>query len=54
MKITSTAFQKDSSIPEKYTCERENISPPLSFSDVPPEAKSMILMIEDPDAPAKP
>ena len=54
MKITSTAFQKDSSIPEKYTCEGENISPPLSFSDVPPEAKSMVLMIEDPDAPAKP
>lgn len=54
MKITSSAFENGTEIPQKYTCEGPNINPPLSFWDVPEDAKSLVLMIEDPNAPAKP
>jgi Raf kinase inhibitor-like YbhB/YbcL family protein len=54
MKIQSPAFGEGERIPQQYTCEGPNISPPLQFTDVPAEAKSLVLMIEDPDAPAKP
>ncbi len=54
MQITSSAFSSGDFVPEKYTCEGPNISPPLSFLDVPEQAKSLVLMVEDPDAPAKP
>ena len=53
MKITSSAFQNNSKIPIKYTCDGENINPPLSFSDVPGNAKSLVLIMDDPDAPSK-
>lgn len=52
MKITSSAFENDSSIPSKYTCDGENINPPLSISDIPADTKSMVLISDDPDAPA--
>lgn len=51
MTITSPAFQNNTSIPQKYSCEGENISPPLSFSAVPPETKSLGLLMDDPDVP---
>ena len=51
MKITSSGFQNNSKIPEKYTCDGENINPPLSFSDIPQNAKSLVLIMDDPDAP---
>lgn len=51
MTITSTAFQNKEYIPEIYTCEGENINPPLTFSEVPTEAKNLILIVDDPDAP---
>ncbi|GAA4300617.1 YbhB/YbcL family Raf kinase inhibitor-like protein [Compostibacter hankyongensis] len=54
MQIKSPAFREDESIPQKYTCEGPNISPPLQFLDVPLEAKTLVLMVEDPDAPARP
>jgi Raf kinase inhibitor-like YbhB/YbcL family protein len=54
MKITSAAFNNGERIPQQYTCEGPNVSPPLSFTDVPAEAKSLVLIVEDPDAPAKP
>ena len=54
MQITSSVFKDGESIPEKYTCEGPNISPPLRFSNVPAEAKSLLLLVEDPDADAKP
>ena len=54
MKITSPAFNNGEPIPVKYTCDGPNISPPLKFSDIPKGTQSMVLMVEDPDAPAKP
>ncbi len=53
MRITSSAFEQNGSIPAKYTCKGENINPPLTFEDVPKEAKSLVLIVEDPDAPSK-
>jgi Raf kinase inhibitor-like YbhB/YbcL family protein len=51
MTITSPAFQSGQTIPAKYTCEGADISPPLQWSDVPAEAKSLSLICDDPDAP---
>ncbi len=51
MKISSLSFQDNQIIPSKYTCDGENINPPLSFSDIPKEAKSLVLIVDDPDAP---
>ena len=52
LKIKSTAFADMFEIPKKYTCEGENINPPLEISGVPIEAKSLILIVDDPDAKA--
>lgn len=52
MDITSPAFDPGQPIPSKYTPFGEDISPPLIFSDVPAEAKSLALIMDDPDAPA--
>ena len=49
--LTSSAFSHNGSIPAQYTCEGSDISPDLSWSDVPPEAKSLVLIVDDPDAP---
>ena len=51
MKLASTAFSHKGKIPAKYTCDGENTSPPLTISDVPSEAKSMALIMDDPDVP---
>lgn len=53
MKITSSAFTHNSKIPAKYTCDGENINPPLKFVDVPNNTKSLVLIVDDPDAPSK-
>jgi len=53
MKISSTAFNHNEKIPSKYTCDGENVSPPLQFLDVPENAKSLALIVDDPDAPSK-
>jgi Raf kinase inhibitor-like YbhB/YbcL family protein len=52
MKITSPAFLDGASIPSKYTCDSfYHVSPPLEFHDVPKEAKSLVLIMDDPDVP---
>lgn len=52
MTITSTAFQDNDFIPVEYGYDGRNINPPLTFSEVPTEAKSLVLIVEDPDAPS--
>lgn len=49
MKIFSPSFGHNKNIPSKYTCDGENINPPLKFKDVPLEAKSLVLIMDDPD-----
>jgi hypothetical protein len=51
MRIWSSAFEHNGFIPEKYTCDGENINPPLFIEDVPQRAKSLVLIVDDPDAP---
>lgn len=51
MTITSTAFQNNEPIPPTHSYDGGNTSPPLTFSEVPPAAKSLVLVVEDPDAP---
>lgn len=52
MKITSPAFESNGSIPSQYTCDGQNVSPPLMIGEVPPAAKTLALIVDDPDAPA--
>ena len=51
MQITSSSFTHQGTIPAKYTCEGSDTSPPLAWSGVPPSAKSLALIVDDPDAP---
>lgn len=48
--ITSIAFDNNSLIPVKYTCEGDNISPPLKVNDIPGGTKTLALILHDPDA----
>lgn len=56
LKLTSSAFQQGGSIPSQYTCEGKDLSPPLAWSGLPDNAKSVAMIVDDPDAPdpAKP
>ncbi|MBI2212588.1 MAG: YbhB/YbcL family Raf kinase inhibitor-like protein [Acidobacteria bacterium] len=51
MKITSSAFSEGATIPKTYTCDGGDVIPPLEFSSVPLEAKTLALVVDDPDAP---
>ena len=51
MKITSTAFSEGDMIPRQYSCDGEDISPPLSWTGAPEGTKSFALIADDPDAP---
>lgn len=52
MKLTSPEFAQGKSIPAKYSCDGQDINPPLAIEGVPQEAKSLALIVDDPDAPA--
>jgi len=49
--LLSPAFDDGGTIPMKYTCEGKDISPPLSWEDIPEGTKSLVLIVDDPDAP---
>jgi Raf kinase inhibitor-like YbhB/YbcL family protein len=51
IKVTSSAFEEGGLIPPKYTCDGEDISPPLQWDTVPEGTKSVALISDDPDAP---
>lgn len=51
LEITSPAFAPHAEIPRRYTCDGEDASPPLQWRGVPPDAKSLVLIVDDPDAP---
>jgi Raf kinase inhibitor-like YbhB/YbcL family protein len=51
MKLLSSAFSEGGTIPQRYTCDGENLSPALEWRDVPPNSSSLALIVEDPDAP---
>ena len=51
MKITSSAFNHNENIPSKHTCDEGDISPPLTFSEIPENTKTLALIMDDPDAP---
>ncbi|MBI3308817.1 MAG: YbhB/YbcL family Raf kinase inhibitor-like protein, partial [Candidatus Melainabacteria bacterium] len=49
--LTSTAFEDKTILQEKYTCDGENISPPLKWNDLPEKTKSIAIIMEDLDSP---
>lgn len=49
--VSSPAFQPGAEIPSQYTCDGQNINPPLQIQGIPAEANSLALVVEDPDAP---
>lgn len=51
--ITSSAFSEGGKIPKKYTCDDSNVSPPLRIGNVPQNARSVALIVDDPDAPGR-
>ena len=51
LELTSTAFAEGAPIPQEYTADGRNISPPLKWSDPPARTRSLALVCEDPDAP---
>ncbi len=51
LEITSTAFREGDRIPDKYTCQGQDISPPLAWTEPPEVTQSLALIVDDPDAP---
>jgi Raf kinase inhibitor-like protein, YbhB/YbcL family len=51
MKVTSSAFQQGGNIPSKFTCDESDTSPPLQITGIPSNAKTLVLIADDPDAP---
>ncbi len=53
MIIKSPAFENNGMIPRKYTCDGHDVNPPLVIEDIPDNAKSLVLIVDDPDAPRR-
>ncbi len=53
LKLSSPAFQDNAAIPQKFTCEGADVNPELRIDGVPSDVKSLVLIMDDPDAPAK-
>jgi Raf kinase inhibitor-like YbhB/YbcL family protein len=51
MKLTSSAFKEGEAVPTRYTCDGDDISPPLAWSGAPENTRSFVVMCDDPDAP---
>jgi Raf kinase inhibitor-like YbhB/YbcL family protein len=52
MELSSSAFKDGGKIPSVYTCDGKDINPPLEIKGVPAEARSLVLIMDDPDVPA--
>jgi len=52
IEVTSSAFAESGQIPERYTCDGDEVSPPLAWSGVPEDAAALALVVDDPDAPS--
>ncbi|WP_276496281.1 YbhB/YbcL family Raf kinase inhibitor-like protein [Pontibacter litorisediminis] len=52
LQLSSPAFSAGETIPEKYTCDGEDINPPLEIGDFPAGTQSLVLLVDDPDAPS--
>jgi hypothetical protein len=52
LQVSSPAFSDNGSIPKKYTCDGQNVAPPLQWSGIPAQAKSVAVICDDPDAPS--
>jgi Raf kinase inhibitor-like YbhB/YbcL family protein len=53
MEVTSPAFAHGGEMPRRHTCDGDDVSPPLRFAGVPEEARSLALLVDDPDAPGR-
>jgi Raf kinase inhibitor-like YbhB/YbcL family protein len=53
MKLKSSAFRNNETIPKKYTCDGQDVNPPLTIEDIPQHTKEFALIVDDPDAPSK-
>jgi len=53
LQISSPAFGTNQVIPAQYTCEGKDINPPLEIAGIPEKARSLVLIVDDPDAPGK-
>lgn len=51
MSLSSPAFEHKGSIPAEYTCDGKDVSPELNWKDIPDNAQSLVLIVDDPDAP---
>ena len=51
LSLSSPAFEEGDRIPTKYTCEGQDVSPPLAWIEPPAESQSFVLIVDDPDAP---